>query len=140
MTYVSLRPATHSYHIIEEKKEFVINLCKSEQLETMDWCGRNSGRDVDKWTARSLTAVPGKHVKAPIIKECPINIECAVCEIKVLGSHTMFIAHVVGVQADEAYVDSDRLDLRDFQTFANVGSLYMPVEGFLHRQGFSVEK
>jgi len=140
MTYVSLRPATHSYHIIEEKKEFVINLCGIELLETMDWCGRISGRDQNKWKARGLSPMPGKYVKAPLIAECPINIECAVCEAKVLGSHTMFIANIMGIHVDDAFISEGMLDTRELRTFANVNSGYMPVEGFLHRQGFSVEK
>ena len=140
MTYVSLRPATHSYHIIEEKKEFVINLCGADMLETMDWCGRVSGRDQDKWAVRGLDAIPGTYVKAPLIAQCPVNIECSVCEIKVLGSHTMFIANIMGIHADNAFVREDKLDLRELRTFANVGGVYMPVEGFLYRQGFSVDK
>jgi len=139
MTYVSLRPATHSYHIIEEKKEFVINLCGLDLLETMDWCGRISGRDQNKWKARGLSAEPGRFVKAPLITQCPVNIECSVCEIKVLGSHTMFIANILGIHADEAFAGGERLDLRGFGTIANMSGIYMPVEGFLGKQGFSVE-
>jgi len=139
MTYVSLRPATHSYNIIWEKREFVINLCTPEMLETMDWCGRISGRDQNKWKARGLHAIPAQHVKAPLIMECPVNIECSVCEIKILGSHTMFMANVLSVHADESFVTDDRIDLRGFRTIANLNNLYMPVEGFLHKQGFSVE-
>ena len=140
MTYISLRPATHSYHIIEEKKEFVINLCVPEMLETVDWCGRISGRDQNKWRARGLHALPGEHIRAPLIQECPINIECSVCEIKILGSHTMFMASVLCVHADERYVCADRLEMREFQTLANVNNLYMPVRGFMQKQGYSVEK
>lgn len=139
MTYVSLRPATHSYHILEEKKEFVINLIPEDMLEVMDWCGRFSGRDVNKWQEKGLTPIKGETVKAPLIKECPVNIECKIVEIKVLGSHTMFMAEVTAVRADEAYVKEGRIDLSSFRTVANVGNGYMKVNDFQGRQGFSVK-
>lgn len=139
MTYVSLRPATHSYHILEEKKEFVINLITEEQLEKMDWVGSKSGRDFDKWKECGFTAVPGETVKAPLVAECPINIECKIVEIKVLGSHTMFIAEITAVRADEEYTKDGKLSLENFHTAANVGGRYMGMGEFLGRQGFSVK-
>ena len=59
--------------------------------------------------------------------------------MKVLGSHTMFMAEVTAVRADEAYVKDGRIDLSAFRTVANVGNGYMKVNDFLGRQGFSIK-
>ena len=70
-----------------------------------DWCGVRSGRDFDKFREMGLTAVPSEKVAAPLIAESPVNIECRVRQVLPLGTHDMFLAEVVGVQADEAYID-----------------------------------
>ena len=64
-----------------------------------------SGRDYDKFREMGLTAVPSEKVAAPLIAESPVNIECRVRQVLPLGTHDMFVAEVVGVQADEAYID-----------------------------------
>lgn len=71
-----------------------------------DWCGVRSGRDVDKWKEMHLTEGQASKLDyAPIIEECPVNIECKVTEIKELGSHHMFLAKVEAVQVGEEYLD-----------------------------------
>ena len=137
MTYVSMRPATLSHGILMEKKEFVINLTPVELMETMDWVGRISGRDANKWEQKGLTPIAGTHVKAPLIQECPVNIECSVKQILELGSHFMFLAEIVAVHADECYVQNGRLALSQFTTVANVGADYHLVGEAVAPMGFS---
>ena len=88
-----------------ETGEFVINLTTKELAYATDYCGVKSGKDVDKFAEMKLTALPGTEVKAPLIGESPVNIECRVREIHKLGSHHMFLADVVSVHADEKYRD-----------------------------------
>lgn len=107
MVSVSVRPERHSYPILKETGEFVINLTTKELAFATDYCGVKSGRDVDKFREMHLTALPGTQVKAPLIAESPVNIECRVREVKPLGSHDMFIADVVAVHADERYMDGN---------------------------------
>ena len=77
-----------------------------------DYCGVRSGRDVDKFKETGLTREKADIVKAPMIKEAPVSIECRVKEIRELGSHHMFLAEVVAVHADERYMDeNNRFDL-----------------------------
>lgn len=105
MVSISVRPERYSYNIIKETGEFVINLTTKELAYATDYCGVKSGRDVDKFKEMHLTPVQGIEVKAPMIGESPMCLECKVRKIVPLGSHDMFIADVVAVHADEKYMD-----------------------------------
>ena len=106
MLYISVRPERYSYSMIKESGEFVVNLTTEELAKATDYCGVRSGRDVDKWKEMHLTRGKAKELQyAPIIEECPVNIECKVEEIKELGSHHMFIAKVMAVQVSEEYMN-----------------------------------
>lgn len=105
MTYVSIRPSRHSYQIIKERGEFVINLVTEQLAYACDACGVKSGRDIDKFAEMRLTAKKGEKVDAPIIYESPVNIECKVKQIIPLGTHDMFLAEVVSVQVSDEYLD-----------------------------------
>lgn len=105
MTYVSIRPSRHSYQIIKERGEFVINLVTEKLAYACDYCGVKSGRDIDKFAEMKLTAKKGEKVDAPIIYESPVNIECKVKQVIPLGTHHMFLAEVVSVQVSDEYLD-----------------------------------
>lgn len=107
MCYIAVRPERYSYDIIKRNMEFVINLTTEEMARATDWCGVRSGRDYDKFAETGLT--PGKSlmVAAPTVEESPLSIECKVKEIVSLGSHDMFIADVLNMQADDKYMDPD---------------------------------
>lgn len=107
MTYISVRPERHSYHMIKEKGEFVINLTTSDLVRATDYCGVRSGKDIDKFKEMHLTKEEAKVVDVPLIAESPVNIECRVKEIQELGSHHMFIAEVVNVNVDDQYMDEN---------------------------------
>ena len=107
MISISIRPSRYSHEIISGSKEFVINIPNEEMIRACDFCGTNSGRNIDKFKELGLTKEKGFIVSSPIIKECPINIECRVKEIIHLGTHDMFIGEVVSVDADEEVVYSD---------------------------------
>ena len=112
MVSISVRPERYSYSMIRETGEFVINLTTKELTYATDWCGVKSGRDVDKFKEMKLTKVEAEEISAPMIGESPVNIECKVEQVLELGSHHMFLAKVVAVHADEAYMDErGRFDL-----------------------------
>ena len=88
-----------------------------EAISEQVWfCGRTSGRDVDKFRETSLTPVPASVVKAPLIAECPLNIECRVTDIQVIGDHDLFLGEAVAQHVDAALLDEagkimiDKLD------------------------------
>lgn len=105
MVSISVRPQRYSYQMIKDTKEFVINLTTEKLTFATDFCGVRSGRDIDKFKETGLTKEKAEFVKAPMIKESPVSIECRVREIIELGSHHMFLADVLAVHADEAYMD-----------------------------------
>jgi flavin reductase (DIM6/NTAB) family NADH-FMN oxidoreductase RutF len=106
MLYISLRPERYSYEIIKSSMEFAVNLTTSSLAYATDFCGVKSGRDVDKFEALSLTKEEANCIKAPLIAQSPVSLECKVREIKELGSHHMFIADILCVDAEEKYFDS----------------------------------
>ena len=105
MLSISVRPERYSCRMIQETGEFVVNLTTERLVRATDLCGVKSGRDVNKWEAAGLTPVPAKQVKAPLIGESPVNLECRVEQEIVLGSHILFLARVVSVSVDEAWLD-----------------------------------
>ena len=114
MAYISVRPSRYSYDMIRKTGEFVINLTTEKLAFATDFCGVRSGRDVDKFRKLNLTKEKAQFVSAPMIGEAPVSIECRVREVKELGSHDMFLADVLAVHADEAYMDkNNRFRLND---------------------------
>ncbi|MDC1105665.1 flavin reductase family protein [Prolixibacteraceae bacterium] len=142
MAYISVRPERHSYDLIKESGEFVINVTTKEIAKETDWCGVKSGRDFDKFKETGLTPIAATVVKAPLIEEAPISIECRVKEIVSLGSHDMFIADVVNVVADDKYLDpvTGSFDLSQSNPLAYSHGHYFTIGEPLGRFGHSVQK
>lgn len=142
MCYISLRRERHSHEIISRTGEFVINLTTEELARATDWCGVKSGRDCDKFREMGLTPAPGVAVKAPVVAEAPLSIECRVRQVMPLGSHDMFLAEVVNVLADDRYIDpaSGRLDLERAGMTAYCHGEYFRLGEALGHFGWSVRK
>lgn len=107
MVSISVRPERYSYNILKQSGEFVINLTTRKLVFAADYCGVKSGRDIDKFSELNLTKEKAEFVKAPLIAESPVNIECRVKQVISLGSHDMFISDVLAVHADERYKDEN---------------------------------
>ena len=142
MCYISVRPERHSYDIIKKNGEFVINLTNEEMAYATDWCGVKSGRDFNKFAEMKLTPVKGEKVSAPIVKESPLCIECKVKEIVKLGSHDMFIAEVVNVQADSKYIDpvTETFNLSEAKLIAYSHGHYYKLGEEIGKFGWTVKK
>ncbi len=141
MVSISIRPERYSYHMIRETGEFVINLTTEELVFATDYCGVKSGRDVDKFKETGLTREKAEKVKAPMIAEAPVSIECKVKEIRELGSHHMFIAQVAAVHADEKYMDEkNRFDLNRARPIVYSHGEYLGTGKKLGTFGYSVKK
>ena len=142
MLYISVRPERHSYGMIKESGEFVLNLTTEALAKATDYCGVRSGRDVDKWKETGLTKGKANELCfAPIIVECPVNIECKVTEIKKLGSHDMFIAKVVSVQVSDEYMnDNGKFDLSATGLMAYSHGEYVSLGKQIGTFGYSVKK
>ncbi len=105
-TYISVRPSRHSYGIIKDSGEFVINLTPSKLIRSADYCGVYTGAKVDKFLKCSLTKEAASEVSCPLIAESPLSLECKVTDIIELGSHHMFLADIVAVDVDESLIDT----------------------------------
>jgi flavin reductase (DIM6/NTAB) family NADH-FMN oxidoreductase RutF len=142
MCYISVRPGRHSYAIIRDRGEYVINLTTRALAFATDWCGVKSGSRHNKFEEMKLTPVPASKVNAPMIGESPVNIECIVREIKELGSHHMFISEVVAVNADEKYIDKKTglFRLNDSIPVCYSHGKYYETGKLIGKFGFSVEK
>ena len=111
-TYISVRPSRHSYNLIKESGEFVINLTPSRLVKEADYCGIYTGAKVDKFEKCRLTKEEGQSVACPLIAESPMSLECKVTDIIPLGTHDMFLADIVAVNVDEKLIDEKgKLDL-----------------------------
>ena len=141
MLSISVRPERHSYHMMKETGEFVVNLTTESMAWATDYCGVRSGRDVDKWKETGLTPEKANVVDVPVIKESPVNIECRVVKVEELGSHHMFIADVVAVDVDEAYMDEkDTFHLSMAKPLAYSHGRYYGMGEELGSFGYSVRK
>lgn len=141
MCYISVRPERYSHDIIKENGEFVINLTTEKLARATDWCGVRSGRDHDKFKEMKLTKEKGNFVKAPLIKESPVSVECRVKEIIPLGSHDMFVAEVLSIDADEKYIDEKgAFDISKCNLMAYANGGYYPLRKKIGKFGFSVQK
>lgn len=141
MCYISVRPERYSHDIIKKNGEFAINLTTRQLAYATDWCGVKSGRDVDKFKEMKLTKEKANIISVPLIKESPVSVECKVKEIVPLGSHDMFIAEIVAIDADEKYVDEKgAFDISKCNLIAYANGGYYPLESKIGKFGYSVQK
>ena len=142
MVSISVREERHSFSLIKDAGEFVINLTTRDLLKAADWCGVRSGKKFDKFKEMNLTPTPASKIKTPLIAESPVNIECKITQEINLGTHHMFLAEVVAVNVTEKYLDKEtnKFDLRQTDPVAYLHGSYYTMGENLGRFGFSVRK
>lgn len=140
MVSISVRKERFSHAMLMETGEFVINLVTEELAEAMDFCGVRSGRELDKFAAAGLTRQPASQVAVPMIAESPVNLECRVRQVIELGSHDLFLADILAVQADEKYMDEKgKFHLNDAGLVAYSHGTYFGLGKVLGTFGYSVK-
>lgn len=142
MCYISVRPERHSYPIIKESGEFVINLTNEELAKATDWCGVRSGKKFNKFEEMNLTPGQSKCIAAPTIQEAPLSIECRIKQIIPLGTHDMFIAEVLNIQADERYLNltTGEFKLSEAKLIAYSHGHYYKLGEQIGKFGWTVQK
>lgn len=141
MCYISVRKERYSHNIIKNTKEFAINLTTKNLAYATDWCGVKTGAKVDKFKEMHLTKEKANFIKSPLIKESPVSIECKVKEIKEMGSHDMFIAEVLSIDADEKYIDEKgAFDITKCDLIAYANGKYFTLGKQIGKFGYSVQK
>ena len=137
---ISIQPRRHSYQLIEDHREFVINYPTINQLREMDYCGTRSGRNVNKWEELNLTKEKGSVVQVPLVKEFPWNMECKVIQRTELGTHVCYFGEVVAVHSDPNFVKNNNIDPDKLNTFAYVSGNYVGLKkGAMETHGFSMK-
>ena len=140
-TYISVRPSRHSYGIIKESGEFVINLTTAELVRAADYCGVYTGRKVNKFERCGLHAEAASEVSCPILSESPLSLECRVTDVIPLGSHDMFLADIVAIDVDEELLDeSGKLHLDRARLAAYVHGEYYELGRKIGSFGYAVKK
>ena len=141
MCYISVRKERYSHDIIQNTKEFAINLTNQKLAYATDWCGVKTGAKVNKFQEMKLTKERGKFVKCPLIKESPVSIECKVVDIKPLGSHDMFIAEILSIDAGEQYIDEKgAFDITKCNLITYANGKYFTLGKPIGKFGYSVQK
>lgn len=141
MVSISVRRERYSYEILRDTREFVINLVTEQLVFATDFCGVRSGREIDKFQEMQLTPLTSAVVLPPGIAESPLNLECRVKEILPLGSHDLFLAEVVSVTAEDAYMDKNgkfALNQTGLVTYSH--GEYFTLGKKLGKFGYSVQK
>ena len=139
--YISVRPERYSHGIIKKNGEFVINLTNQELAYATDWCGVKTGAKVDKFKEMHLHKEKANFVKAPLILESPVCVECKVREIVELGSHDMFIADVLSIDVDNKYIDENgSFDISKCNLIAYANGGYYTLGKKIGKFGYSVQK
>jgi len=115
---IAIRPQRYSFGLIQDTREFVVNIPTVDILRETDYCGEVSGRDHDKFAETKLSPEPARRVKPPLIKECPVNLECVLQQVLDLGAHHLFLGQVVAVHVDKAILDEkERIDYAKARPF-----------------------
>lgn len=139
--YVSIRKSRYTHELIKKNKEFVLNIPNDKLVVEADYCGTKSGKFFDKFKDMKLKKILAKEVKAPLIEECPINIECKLVDINSYGTHDMFIGEIVCVHADEEYVDRNKeIDYRNTNLLTYAGQQYFSANNFIAKRGVSLSR
>lgn len=137
---ISLRKKRHSYKLIKRSNDFVVNIPTRDILKETDYCGNVSGRDVDKFEKTGLTPIPGKIIKSPLIKECPINLECKVIKDIELGDHNFIIGEIVSKSVNEEILNERKKpDINKINLFSYGLNKYFAVREVIDKWGFSLK-
>ncbi len=141
MLSISVRPERYSYFMLKKTGEFVVNLVTKDLVYATDFCGVKSGRELDKFRETRLTRQSASAVKAPMIGESPVNLECQVSQVIPLGTHDMFLARIVAVHADKRYMDEKgKFHLEQAQPVVYSHGDYLLTGEKLGSFGYSVRK
>jgi flavin reductase (DIM6/NTAB) family NADH-FMN oxidoreductase RutF len=119
---MSIRPSRHSYGFIQATGEFVINVASYKIARQVLYCGRRSGRDVDKFAGTGLTARAARFVRPPAIEECLAHLECRVVQHLEAGDHHFVIGEVLAAYAQpEMLGDEGLYDLSHAHPLLHLG-------------------
>ena len=110
MVAVALRHRRYTYKGIKENGTFSVNVPSDKMVVATDYCGIVSGLKADKVKACGFHVFYGALKSAPLIEECPLNLECRVFRVDDLGSHALVVGEIVECHVSEECLTGGRPD------------------------------
>jgi flavin reductase (DIM6/NTAB) family NADH-FMN oxidoreductase RutF len=107
---ITLGKGHYSNPGIKENKTFSVCLPSEDMVEVTDYCGIVSGKKSDK--SKIFELFYGELKTAPMIKDCPLNMECKLVEIVESGSNEIFIGDIVGTYTEERFLTDGKMDFK----------------------------
>ena len=117
MLSVSFQHKRHTLKGVKQNSVFSVNIPSVELVKETDYCGLVSGRDTNKITDCKFNIFHGKLTGAPLISECPVNLECRALHILNLGSHEMVVAQIEEVYATDSCLTDGEPDVDKINPF-----------------------
>ena len=93
---------------IRTNQTFSINIPDKDLVVETDYCGIVSGRTVDK--SELFEVFYGELESAPMIRKCPVNLECSVYDIVELPSASLVLGEIKASHTEERFMTDGRLD------------------------------
>lgn len=117
MLSVAFQHHRHTLKGVKQNGTFSVNIPSVDLVKETDYCGLVSGKETDKVTDCKFNIFYGKLGNAPLISECPINLECNVVHILNLGSHEMVVGQIEEVYATDSCLNNGELDVTKIKPF-----------------------
>jgi flavin reductase (DIM6/NTAB) family NADH-FMN oxidoreductase RutF len=114
---VGIRHERHTLKGIYQNRTFAVNVPSVDLLKETDYCGMASGTDTDKAKNCNFKIFYGDIKTAPLIEQCPINLECEVLHILNLGLHALVVGKIVQTHVTEDCLTNDQPDIMKIQPF-----------------------
>lgn len=111
MISVAIRHTRHTLKGIRQNEAFSINIPSADMVREADYCGITSGSKVNKVEACQFEVFYGKLGNAPLIEQCPVNLECKVIHILDLGSHALVIGRIEETHVSESCLTDGEPDV-----------------------------
>jgi len=118
MISVAIRTSRHTHKGISQNMTFSVNIPSVDLVKEVDYCGITSGARVNKAEACQFKVFYGKLGTAPLIEQCPINLECKVMHALELGSHSLFVGKIEETHVSESCLTDGKLDVNKIKPFA----------------------
>jgi len=121
MISVAIRRSRHTHKGISQNMTFSVNIPSVDLVKETDYCGTASGAKVDKVKVCQFEVFYGKLGTAPLIEQCPLNLECKVVHTLELGSHTLFVGSIEETHVSESCLTDGKLDVSKIKLLIYVG-------------------
>lgn len=122
MLSVAIRHSRHTRKGLVEGGAFAVNVASTSQVRQVDYCGIESGARADKVAKCGFTVFYGASTGAPMVEECPINLECTISHIVELPTHSLVIADIIETHVSEQCLRDGKIDIATIDPIVYVGA------------------